>query len=96
MQREFLAKVSPYGRMFDCVAFDSQGECVSEEGEELLHPVSFCLHPENSGPKHGCDLFDLNARLILNKTCKYRVREGDPDATELKKIANWDSIEDER
>ena len=79
-----------YGRMFDCVAFDSHGECVSEDGEECLHPASYCLHPENGGPKHGCDLFDINGRLIPNKTCQYRVRMDAPGANEVRKIANWD------
>ena len=94
-QSEFLEATHLYfDRMFDCVAFDSQGECVSEEGEENLHPVSYCLHPENGGPKHGCDLFDINGRLISNKTCLYRVRGGGPGANELKKIANWDFIDE--
>lgn len=41
-------EVPIYGRMFNCVAFSSMGECVSTTtGERELHPASFCLHPDN-------------------------------------------------
>ena len=90
-QKEFLEEIAVYGRMFDCVAFDSMGECSSKEtSDEPLHPASFCLHPENGGPKHGCDLFDTDGRLIPDKTCLYRVRVNEPRADELRKIANWE------
>jgi hypothetical protein len=37
-------------------------------------------------------LFDETGRLIKGKECQFRVREGDPRAPEVRKIAVWPDL----
>lgn len=89
IESEFLEEEDLYGRSYDCVAFSTHGEFTAPDGERFLHPINYCMHPENGGPKHGCDLFDEEGRLMIGKACPFRVRNGAPGASKLYKSINW-------
>jgi hypothetical protein len=67
----------------DCIGFSWYSEDKNEQTGEIIYWGDFCWHPDNGGPKHGCDLLDGSGRIIPGKVCSFRMSESDLDAQKL-------------